>query len=85
MSCLLAGTIPAANVYALQQQLPGLTRGEGVSSPVRSLRGHGVVVDGLRGGEGSVSERQVQRVERDHEVGIVGLDRLVVLDDLVEL
>jgi ribosomal protection tetracycline resistance protein len=28
--CLLAGTIPAQNVYALQQQLPGLTRGEGV-------------------------------------------------------
>jgi len=28
--CLLAGTIPAANVYSLQQQLPRLTRGEGV-------------------------------------------------------
>ena len=28
--CLLAGTLPAANVHALQQQLPGLTRGEGV-------------------------------------------------------
>jgi ribosomal protection tetracycline resistance protein len=27
---LLAGTIPAQNVYALQQLLPGLTRGEGV-------------------------------------------------------
>jgi ribosomal protection tetracycline resistance protein len=27
---LLEGTLPAANVYALQQQLPGLTRGEGV-------------------------------------------------------
>ena len=28
--CLLEGTLPAASVYALQQQLPGLTRGEGV-------------------------------------------------------
>jgi ribosomal protection tetracycline resistance protein len=28
--CLLQGTLPAANVHALQQQLPGLTRGEGV-------------------------------------------------------
>jgi ribosomal protection tetracycline resistance protein len=28
--CLLAGTLPAANVHALHQQLPGLTRGEGV-------------------------------------------------------
>jgi ribosomal protection tetracycline resistance protein len=27
---LLEGTIPAQNVYALQQWLPGLTRGEGV-------------------------------------------------------
>ena len=27
---LLEGTIPAQNVYALQQLLPGLTRGEGV-------------------------------------------------------
>jgi ribosomal protection tetracycline resistance protein len=27
---LLEGTLPAANVYAVQQQLPGLTRGEGV-------------------------------------------------------
>ena len=29
-ACLLEGTLPAANVYALQQLLPGLTRGEGV-------------------------------------------------------
>ncbi|MEV0057026.1 translation factor GTPase family protein [Saccharopolyspora shandongensis] len=29
-SCLLEGEIPAARVYELQQQLPGLTRGEGV-------------------------------------------------------
>jgi ribosomal protection tetracycline resistance protein len=29
-NCMLAGEIPAAQVYALQQQLPGLTRGEGV-------------------------------------------------------
>lgn len=29
-SCLLEGEIPAAQVYGLQQQLPGLTRGEGV-------------------------------------------------------
>ncbi len=29
-SCTLEGTIPAAKVYALQQQLPALTRGEGV-------------------------------------------------------
>ena len=44
--CLLEGTLPAANVYALQQQLPGLTRGEGVmESGVRALRGHGEVVD----------------------------------------
>jgi ribosomal protection tetracycline resistance protein len=28
--CLLEGEVPAANVYELQQQLPGLTRGEGV-------------------------------------------------------
>jgi ribosomal protection tetracycline resistance protein len=28
--CTLEGSIPAARVYALQQQLPGLTRGEGV-------------------------------------------------------
>lgn len=28
--CLLDGDIPAAEVHALQQQLPGLTRGEGV-------------------------------------------------------
>jgi ribosomal protection tetracycline resistance protein len=28
--CLLEGDIPAAHVHALQQQLPGLTRGEGV-------------------------------------------------------
>jgi ribosomal protection tetracycline resistance protein len=45
--CLLEGTLPAANVYALQQQLPGLTRGEGVMESaferyevmVRSSRG----------------------------------------------
>nr|AIA10470.1 elongation factor Tu GTP binding domain protein [uncultured bacterium] len=29
-SCLLEGTIPAARVHELQQQLPALTRGEGV-------------------------------------------------------
>jgi ribosomal protection tetracycline resistance protein len=29
-SCSLKGTIPAGRVYAFQQQLPGLTRGEGV-------------------------------------------------------
>jgi ribosomal protection tetracycline resistance protein len=29
-SCVLDGEIPAANVHELQQQLPGLTRGEGV-------------------------------------------------------
>ncbi|MFC4610632.1 GTP-binding protein [Streptomyces maoxianensis] len=29
-SCLLEGAIPAARVHALEQQLPGLTRGEGV-------------------------------------------------------
>ncbi|HEU5103720.1 MAG TPA: hypothetical protein VFU22_32110, partial [Roseiflexaceae bacterium] len=29
-SCLLEGEIPAARVHELQQQLPGLTRGEGV-------------------------------------------------------
>jgi ribosomal protection tetracycline resistance protein len=29
-SCLLEGDIPAARVHELQQQLPGLTRGEGV-------------------------------------------------------
>ena len=28
--CLLEGEIPAAQVHELQQQLPGLTRGEGV-------------------------------------------------------
>jgi ribosomal protection tetracycline resistance protein len=28
--CLLEGEIPAARVHALQQQLPALTRGEGV-------------------------------------------------------
>jgi ribosomal protection tetracycline resistance protein len=28
--CSLEGTIPAARVYSLQQELPGLTRGEGV-------------------------------------------------------
>ncbi|GAB3403457.1 GTP-binding protein [Flindersiella endophytica] len=28
--CVLEGDLPAANVYELQQQLPGLTRGEGV-------------------------------------------------------
>jgi ribosomal protection tetracycline resistance protein len=29
-SCALSGEIPAAQVYAFQQQLAGLTRGEGV-------------------------------------------------------
>jgi ribosomal protection tetracycline resistance protein len=29
-SCLLEGEIPAARVHELQQQLPALTRGEGV-------------------------------------------------------
>ncbi len=29
-SCVLAGEIPAARVHELEQQLPGLTRGEGV-------------------------------------------------------
>jgi ribosomal protection tetracycline resistance protein len=29
-TCVLEGDLPAANVYELQQQLPGLTRGEGV-------------------------------------------------------
>jgi ribosomal protection tetracycline resistance protein len=29
-SCVLDGEIPAARVHELQQQLPGLTRGEGV-------------------------------------------------------
>jgi ribosomal protection tetracycline resistance protein len=29
-SCLLEGAIPAARVHELQQQLPALTRGEGV-------------------------------------------------------
>jgi ribosomal protection tetracycline resistance protein len=29
-SCLLEGEIPAARVHELQQQLPGLTRGEGL-------------------------------------------------------
>jgi ribosomal protection tetracycline resistance protein len=29
-SCLIEGDIPAARVYELEQQLPGLTRGEGV-------------------------------------------------------
>ncbi|MFI2350936.1 hypothetical protein ACH492_28730 [Streptomyces sp. NPDC019443] len=28
--CLLEGAIPVARVHALEQQLPGLTRGEGV-------------------------------------------------------
>jgi len=28
--CLLEGEVPAAQVYALTQQLPALTRGEGV-------------------------------------------------------
>jgi ribosomal protection tetracycline resistance protein len=30
VSCLLEGAIPAARVHELQQELPGLTRGEGV-------------------------------------------------------
>jgi ribosomal protection tetracycline resistance protein len=29
-ACLLEGELPAARVHDLQQQLPGLTRGEGV-------------------------------------------------------
>ncbi|MFF8726773.1 GTP-binding protein [Streptomyces sp. NPDC015171] len=29
MACVLEGTVPAAQVYALEQRLPGLTRGEG--------------------------------------------------------
>ena len=29
-ACALEGEIPAASVYELQQQLPALTRGEGV-------------------------------------------------------
>src|SRR5262249_28297820 len=44
---LLTGEVPAANVHALQQQLPALTRGEGVLSyafaryrPVRGVAPH---------------------------------------------
>jgi ribosomal protection tetracycline resistance protein len=52
-SCLVEGDIPAARVHELEQQLPGLTRGEGVldcafdryqvvpgRGPVRPRSGH---------------------------------------------